>query len=90
LKHAREDYIHEKIKLVHQGAVIGSQKIPRMISTCPSALKQLLAKSKLAGISQEPIVNQQASSSSKSVSFTADFVKYYFGEFIYSLFRQFQ
>ena len=55
-----------------------------MISTCPSALKLLLAKN--SNLNEEhnsrnylPAVDQQHHST-KSITFTADFVKYYFGK----------
>ena len=55
-----------------------------MITTCPSALKMLLAKSSLNtydDLNANGVqVNQQTYSSSSTVAFTSDFVKYYFGK----------
>ncbi len=62
-----------------------------MITTCPSALKQLTAKNNLYGEQDsnqmgEHMINQQVHSSS-AITFTPEFVKYYFGNKYFSLFN---
>lgn len=49
----------------------------RMLTTCPAAMKRLLAKNPLNS-ENELVVDQQYHSVS-SVTFTTDFVKHYFG-----------
>lgn len=58
-----------------------------MLTTNPSAVKLLLAKSSLVDRADNLntlVVNQQSHSHS-SVTFTTDFVKYYFGNFLFNL-----
>lgn len=79
LKLAREDYIFKKEKTMKP--IVNDHKVARMISTCPSSLKLLLAKNNVNSTdnvsSNLPAIDQQHHST-KSITFTADFVKYYF------------
>jgi hypothetical protein len=65
-----------------------------MITTCPSALKKLMAKSALYGGASEAhastqLVLDQQTHTSSAITFTAEFVKYYFGALtIWSLLSQ--
>jgi len=60
-----------------------------MLTTCPSALKMLLAKTSLSNYEVERDddenynniqVGQQPQTSSSTVAFNTDFVKYYYGK----------
>jgi hypothetical protein len=51
-----------------------------MLTTCPSGLKSLLFKAELLGARTDYRIDQQQRTG--SVSFTIDFVNYYFGMFI--------
>ena len=56
-----------------------------MLTTCPSSLKRLIAKNSLNNdVSNDLIVDQQSHSTS-TITFTPDFVKYYFGIIDYLL-----
>ena len=49
----------------------------RMITTCPSAHKALVRKAKLSGAHVDYRIDQQQRNS--SITFSVDFVNYYFG-----------
>jgi hypothetical protein len=75
-----EDYKFEKSKIIPS---VMHQKVPRMLTTCPSALKSILAKSNLANYNNNDLVSvdlqQHHHHSMKAVTFSVDFVKYYIG-----------
>lgn len=54
------------------------QKKSRLLTTCPQVLKNLLAKNKLNEIKNLNI--EKKAHSTSSVTFTSDFIKYYFGK----------
>ena len=84
LKKAMEQYEFEKNKTHRQA--INNAKVPRMLTTCPYALKMLLAKNDLIedtvpkDRSNDHDNNQPLVHHHNSITFTAEFVKYYFGK----------
>ena len=75
---ARENYELAKEKLTRE--YLSLHKTPRMLTTCPSALKRLVTKGaqNCEHVSlNDHVVDQQCHSTSV-ITFTSDFVKYYF------------
>ena len=54
-------------------------KVPRPLTTCPSALDSLLKKAKLVGSHTDYRVDQQQQRATGSLAFSVDFINYYFG-----------
>ncbi len=84
LRKAMEQYKFEKSKTNRQA--LNNVKVPRMLTTCPYALKMLLAKNDLIedtmpkNHSNDHDNNQPSVHHHNSITFTAEFVKYYFGD----------
>jgi len=80
LKNARENYLLDKMKI--QKPNVSEQKIQRMISTCPSALKMLFAKNALSNedttTDQHHHHHHSHFGNFKTARFTSDYVKYFF------------
>jgi hypothetical protein len=71
---------YEEKKRSRARPMLSKFKIPRPITSCPSALKSLLRKCDLMGIeNQNDNLNDQQKARAGAVSFSADFVSYYFG-----------